>query len=121
MATPTPTPEPGLLGLIDQSPTLYGIVGGLAVVAVVALLSRAPKLKPITKPSGELSHGLLDAREVWECGDLRKCSLVPLLELGQTCGLGTRHGLEVGVDGVQDRPRLTRHSAGLSGRSAARP
>ena len=52
MATPTPSPEPGLLRLIDQSPTLSAIVGGLVVVAIVALLSRVPKLKPIYKAVG---------------------------------------------------------------------
>ena len=48
----TPTPDPGLLGLIDQSPTLSAIVGGLVVVALVALLSRVPKFKPAYKTAG---------------------------------------------------------------------
>lgn len=52
MATPTPTPEPGLLGLIDRSPTLSAIVGGLVVVAIVAMLSRVPKLKPTYEAVG---------------------------------------------------------------------
>lgn len=48
----TPLPDPGLLGLIDQSPTLSAIVGGLVVVAIVALLSRVPKFKPAYKSAG---------------------------------------------------------------------
>lgn len=44
--------DPGLLGVIDRSPTLATIVGGLVVMAIVALLSRVPKLKPIYSAVG---------------------------------------------------------------------
>ena len=52
---PTPASGSGVLGFIDQSPTLSAIVGGLvvvALVALVALLSRVPRLKPIYTAAG---------------------------------------------------------------------
>ncbi len=47
-----PIPDPSLLGLIDQSPTLSAIVAGLAVVLIVALLARVPRLTPFYKTAG---------------------------------------------------------------------
>lgn len=77
MATPTPSPDQGLLGLIDQSPTLSAIVGGLVVVAIVALLSRVPKLKPIYKSVGRAVARFLKWVWSWRInGRVKRDSLV---------------------------------------------
>jgi hypothetical protein len=52
VSTPPPV-EPGLLGWVDQSPTLATIVGGLVVAAILYWLSFVPKLKPVYKGIGK--------------------------------------------------------------------
>lgn len=49
-AVSTPPPiEPGLLGWIDQSPTLATVLGGLILAAILYGLSFVPKFKPAYK------------------------------------------------------------------------
>ena len=52
MTTLPPSPDPGLLGLIDQSPTLATIVGGLIVAGILYGLSFVPRLKLAYKVVG---------------------------------------------------------------------
>lgn len=52
MVPTTPLPNPGLLGIIDQSPTLATIVGGLILAGILYGLSFVNKLKPAYKATG---------------------------------------------------------------------